>query len=162
MKRLSVFNKTEHVGQFNMTSMIDIVFLLIIFFMLICQFIVQENYTIEVPDEITQAYTPDAIDASAITLSVYRNPDNKGHILYAVKAKRYDPQSTQYRKEPPSLFYDMAQEIKTIRRKKQTGLIHLRADKSIAYHYVHKAMIALSQAGIPSVQIAALKNKQQQ
>jgi len=160
MKRYSVFTQPAASSQFNMTSMIDIVFLLIIFFMLICQFIVQENYTLALPDEITQTYTPDNIDPDAITLSVYRDPTNQDHILYAVKAKRFDPMADNYINNQIALFSDMSQEIKTIRDKRESRAVHLRADKSIAYHHVHKAMIALSQAGIQSVQIAALKNKQ--
>ena len=46
-------------AQFNMTPMIDIVFLLIIFFMLICQFIVQENYRLDVPDDCPNAQITD-------------------------------------------------------------------------------------------------------
>ena len=33
------FNNTEKSGSFNMTPIIDIVFLLIIFFLVVCQFI---------------------------------------------------------------------------------------------------------------------------
>ncbi|MHC5179864.1 MAG: ExbD/TolR family protein, partial [Planctomycetota bacterium] len=40
---------------FDMTPIIDVVFLLIIFFMLVAQFIAAEQYQVEVPDAIKSA-----------------------------------------------------------------------------------------------------------
>ncbi len=40
---------------FDMTPVIDVVFLLIIFFMLVCQFIVAERFKVDVPERITSS-----------------------------------------------------------------------------------------------------------
>ena len=42
-------------AAFNMTAMIDVVFLLIIFFMLLCQFIRQDNDLLAVPDDCSES-----------------------------------------------------------------------------------------------------------
>ena len=44
------FHSREESGSFNMTPIIDIVFLLIIFFLVVCQFIEAENFPVAVPD----------------------------------------------------------------------------------------------------------------
>ncbi len=51
------FRSPDRSGTFNMTPIIDIVFLLIIFFLVVCQFIEAENFPVAVPDgcEFTQS-----------------------------------------------------------------------------------------------------------
>ena len=41
--------------EFNMTPMIDIVFLIIIFFVLVAQFVSRENLEMQLPDDVDQA-----------------------------------------------------------------------------------------------------------
>jgi biopolymer transport protein ExbD len=69
---------------FDMTPVIDVVFLLIIFFMLVCQFITAEYFRVEVPEQIASAAAPSADDRT-LTLTIL--PDGPG-TLYAVGPAR--------------------------------------------------------------------------
>ena len=156
-------NRFHSEPQFNMTSMIDVVFLLIIFFMLACQYIVQENYKLVIPDDCTAAIVPERLDRNAITVSVF--PKNAGtpgnqEILYAVRAREYDPQQEVYRREPLRLVEEMSRQITTEAQRKEDALIYLRADKDLTYGQVQKAMLALSRAQIRKVQLAAYSGNQ--
>lgn len=68
---------------FDMTPVIDVVFLLIIFFMLVCQFITVEQFRVAVPEPIASASA--AGDDRLLTLTIL--PDGDG-TLYAVDAAR--------------------------------------------------------------------------
>ena len=59
---------------FDMTPIIDVVFLLIIFFMLVCQFIVAENFQVEVPDQIATARENPAGQNLMTTVTVMADP----------------------------------------------------------------------------------------
>ena len=159
-------------AQFNLTAMIDVVFLLIIFFMLICQFIVQENYRLIVPDDCGTAIVPDHQDRNAITVSVF--PQNKEplssdeigvapadlSVLYAVRARRYDPQSPAYKADPEKLWADMTEQIIAEAARKGEPLVYLRADKDMTYADVQEALLALARAKISKVHLAAFRSDQ--
>jgi biopolymer transport protein ExbD len=143
--------------------MIDVVFLLIIFFMLICQYIVRENYKLVIPDDCPAALVPDHLDRNAITVSVVPRPDTSQtnpDVLYAVRTKEFDPRQQNYDQQPEQLIDDMARQIATEAQRKQNALIYLRADKNLSYGDVQKALLALSQARIQKVQLAAFRSTQ--
>jgi len=155
---------------FNMTPMIDVVFLLILFFMLTCQFIELENYRLFVPDHCPTAVMPDRQDAGAIVVSVFprsltetprpSSDDAFSQVLYAVRSREYDPLAAPYRDDPALLFEDMRDQIDLEAGRKTVPLVYLRADKHLAYGDVQNVLLALSQAGIRTVQIAALRREQ--
>jgi biopolymer transport protein ExbD len=156
--------------QFNMTPMIDVVFLLIIFFMLICQFISQENYKLDVPDDCTGAIVTNQLDRSAITVSVFTAPgdtrpsldSDRGGVRYAVRSRLFDPGIDVYRNDNRKLLADMAKCIAEQAKNKAEPLVYLRADRDMAYSEVQNALIALGQAGITHLQLAAFRNEQGQ
>lgn len=61
--------------SFDMTPIIDVVFLLIIFFMLVCQFIAAEKFRVEVPDAITSAEKDDVKEKGPLTITVMTEGD---------------------------------------------------------------------------------------
>ncbi|MBN1764210.1 MAG: biopolymer transporter ExbD [Sedimentisphaerales bacterium] len=151
--------------QFNMTPMIDVVFLLIIFFMLICQFIVQENYKLEIPDDCAHAIVPDHPDEGAITVSVYPKPVQddetaQNEVLFAVRSYRFDPADPRYRHDGDLLIADMSRQITEQAQRKSDPLINLRADKDMTYGNVQKALLALARSKITRVQLAAYRSEQ--
>ena len=145
-------------GQFNMTAMIDIVFLLIIFFMLVCQFITSENYQLVLPDDCPAAVVPDNPDTNAVTVSVFKNAQDE--LFYAVRAKLYDPQTQPYRDNPDLLMTDLAGEITRQTSRKKQPLVHLRADQNMSYSQVQNALLALAQSGVTRIQLAAYRSDQ--
>ena len=59
---------------FDMTPIIDVVFLLIIFFMLVAQFIAADQYRVSVPDKIKTAHNQDAEKDRPLTITVMADP----------------------------------------------------------------------------------------
>ena len=57
--------------RFNMTAMIDVVFLLITFFLLICRSMGRENFPVKVPENIMTAVVEEQVESEAITVSVF-------------------------------------------------------------------------------------------
>ncbi len=149
--------KTHSDSQFNMTAMIDVVFLLIIFFMLICQFIVQENFTLAIPDDCVNAVVPDNQDQNAVTVSVIPTENNED-VFYAVRSSQFLPKNYD---SQTLLLEDMSNEISVQTSRKENQLVHLRADKDLTYKQVQLALQALSAGGIQKVQLAAFKNDQE-
>ncbi len=159
-----------------MTPMIDVVFLLIIFFMLICQFIVQENYKLVVPDDCVNAIVTEQLDSGAITVSVFPKPFadeqpadlaggsdadvSSGSVLYAVRSHQFDPADWRYQQNPGLLIAEMTKRIAAEAGRKTVPLVHLRADKDLTYGDVQQALIALAGAQITRVQLAAFRGEQ--
>ena len=161
-------------GQFNMTAMIDVVFLLIIFFMLICQFIVRENYDLVVPDDCAGAVVPDNLDRNAVTMSVFRSEVDESAglarrsgggsaegVVYAVRSRRYDPQAAVYEGNPERLLTALVDDIEEQTARKSDALVHLRADRELRYGEVQEALLAVSRAGVRQVQLAAFRSVQE-
>lgn len=147
-----------------MTPMIDIVFLLIIFFMLVCQFITQENYQLVIPDDCPAAIVPDQLDRNAVIVSAFPNPlaplsSESASVIYAVHSQRFDPQSPAYRDNPSRLLTDITNKIITEAALKSQPLVHLRAHRGLTYRDVQPTLIALSRAGITRVQLAAFRSE---
>ncbi len=67
--------------SFDMTPIIDVVFLLIIFFMLVCQFIAAEQFRVEVPDEIASAQKDPVDQKEPLTITIMAE---NGGAVYAV------------------------------------------------------------------------------
>ena len=187
MVRCRSLLRAEGHGQFNMTAMIDVVFLLIIFFMLICQFIVRENYDLVVPDDCSGAVVPDSVDRNAVTVSVFRsgsdeaggsarsrkNEDESGvtgrrlrggseeGVVYAVRSRRYDPRESAYEGSAELLWTAMVDDITEQTARKADALVHLRADRELRYGEVQEALLAVSRAGVRQVQLAAFRSVQE-
>jgi biopolymer transport protein ExbD len=154
--------------QLNMTAMIDVIFILITFFMIICRSIGQENYKLEIPDECISAVVPDEPDMGALTVSVFPRslsqsgggaasadgPESKAEVLYAVRASLFDPQNPAYQQAPEMLVAQMSEQIVRQARLKGESLVHLRADRNLTYGEVQPVLQALARARIKTVQLA--------
>lgn len=150
-----------HDLQFNLTPMIDVVFLLIIFFMLACQFIAQENYQIVIPDDCPNAMIPEQRDAPLVTVSVLREarPHETGTTLvYAVRSQRLENGEVAYR-HPQQRREKLIGAITEQLRQKSNSSLCLRADRDLAYEDVQEALLALAQAGVQQVQLAAYRDE---
>ena len=145
--------------QFNMTAMIDVVLLLIIFFMLVCQFIGQENYRLFIPDECANAVVEEHLDPEAVTVSVFTKPDTD-QLIYAVRANQLGADSGRYTQRPDLLVAELTDEIRRELRNGGDGVVHLRADKRLAYGQVQEALRAVAMAGVSRVQLAAFQSEQ--
>jgi biopolymer transport protein ExbD len=167
-KEFTISSSARRGFQFNMTPMIDVVFILITFFMLICRTIGQENYKMTIPDECATAELPEQNEEQVFTVSVFfppysletggsESPAKKANPVFAVRAEVFDPQSPAYQANPNLLIADMAQQISQAAKKKEAEMVHLRADKNLTYGQVQMALQALAQAKIRTVRLAAYR-----
>jgi len=174
MKRNFTISSSARRGiQFNLTPMIDVVFILITFFMLICRTIGQENYKMTIPDQCAQAELPEQIEEQVFTVSVFfpsaasqttgaEAPWEQAAPLYAVRAEVFDPQSAAYQENPDLLIAEMAKQISRAAKKKEAEMVHLRADKNLTYAQVQPVLQAMAQAQIRTVRLAAFRVGQSQ
>jgi len=68
---------SNSVQSFNMTPIIDIVFLLIIFFLVVCQFIEAENFPVTVPDNCQFAQSEPDPGAQLTTVTVMKTTEDE-------------------------------------------------------------------------------------
>ncbi|MBN1457591.1 MAG: biopolymer transporter ExbD [Sedimentisphaerales bacterium] len=137
-------------GSFNMTPIIDVVFLLIIFFMLVCQFIVAENFDVIVPDKITSAQDKIQVSEKLTTVTVMF--DDEGDISYAVGSERIYA-------EEEDLPYLIAEKIdmQLSRLPDNSKTVNLRIDKDIDYKHSQYALAAISSSIATDIKMAVTK-----
>ena len=138
---------------FNMTPIIDIVFLLIIFFMVVCQFIEAENFPVTVPDNCSFAATDPELQAGMTTVTVMKTDD--GRVSFAVGAQKiHAADYHRIQEELARLINDSLEKLPPDRR-----VVILRIDKDISYSHAQYALAALAQSTATDIQIAAVKEK---
>ena len=127
---------------FNMTPMIDVVFLLIIFFMLVGTFISAENLTVELP-------APDRSLAAQIEL-----PDR---VVLNCQYVAAAPGGVQYRLGPIVLadMTELQARLTALAQDRPDIQVILRADRRIKYEMIRGCMQAIAEAGIQNMNIAA-------
>ncbi|TWU58045.1 biopolymer transport protein ExbD [Rubripirellula reticaptiva] len=127
-------NRRTPVGA-NMTPMIDVVFLLIIFFLVSSHLARQENHLpLELP--VASSFDPMDLEKSPLTISV----DGKAQILISGKIVA----ATQL--EP--VFADL------IRRSGADAAIRIRCEGAVQYQYVEPILRQAALAGITDAAIA--------
>lgn len=147
-----IFERSSGNGTFNMTPIVDIVFLLIIFFMLVCQFIVAENFEVDVPDEIKNAQSTQTTRDMITTVTVTQ--DNKGKIVYAVGSEILKFDLTEAVGEIIADAIDA--QLNPV--KKNSRIVRLRIDKNITYKYSQTAIAGVSQSCAEKMQLAVIKD----
>ena len=131
--------------QVNMTSMVDIVFLLIIFFVLVSQFISADNILVELPD-------PDRSLAKAIEL-----PER---VVLNCQYVDWGPgrgSRARYLLGPITVedAAELEARLRVVKENRPDVQVILRADRKISYDAVRDAMLAIASAGIGNMNIAA-------
>ena len=136
-----------------MTPVIDVVFLLIIFFMLVCQFIVAENFEVAVPDDIESASAFDDSSKRITTVTVML--DETGSASYAVGAENIDSEKT------PDISGAIAEKIDTQLQliPSQPKIVCLRIDRDIPYRDSQYALAGISRSTATEIKLAVVKEK---
>ena len=144
------FLRSRHVeGEaFDMTPVIDVVFLLIIFFMLVCQFIVAERFRVEVPDEIASAVPPKSAERP-LTVTVL--PDGDG-TLYAIGNERLDIDNAE---DIAPLYAAAIDDYFQTHPAITNRVVRLRCDKSVAFGCVRPVLKGIAQSSATTVDWAA-------
>lgn len=145
----------RHGGSFNLTPIIDIVFLLIIFFMLLCQFIVAENFPVNVPDRCRFAKPRQSSAESEITtITVMKNP-GEDEVGYAVGSQGI---AGETRSAIAGSIVE-AIDVRLERLPSSRRIVCLRVDGDIRFCDAQYALAAIAESSATDIRLAALKNK---
>ena len=155
------------VQSFNMTPIIDIVFLLIIFFLVVCQFIEAENFPVAVPDDCKFAQSDAERRAQVTTVTVMKTA--KGKVGFAVGSEKIPAsgytEGLQTQKNAfwsPGIVEKLAELIDVRLRDlpPDRRVVTLRIDKDVCFSDAQYALAAVAVSGAADIRLAALKDKQ--
>lgn len=154
-RRTDRFRSRPKQNSLNMTAVIDIVFLLIIFFLVVSQFVETEDFPVTVPDGCEFAQNHDK-DAESATLTVMTKADQK--ITFTVGAEEITPQDTSLL---PGIVETLAElidvQLKDLPPDKK--IVTLRIDKDIPFSHSQYALAAVAQSTATDIRLAALSAK---
>ena len=155
-ERLSEFasRRRSQDSGLNLTPVIDIVFLLIIFFLVVCQFIEAENFPVSVPDECRFAQSEPEAAAAVTTVTVMRTSDDG--VGFAVGSERISASS-----DGDSLVETLTQliDIRLSHLPAKGRLVTLRIDKDICFAQAQYALAGIAASSATEIKLAALKNR---
>ncbi len=145
----------EESASFNMTPIIDIVFLLIIFFLVVCQFIEAENFPVDVPDGCEFAQSAPEHRPQVTTVTVMKRSDGKTD--FAVGSEKIIASGyNEIVDELARLIDEQLEELPAKRR-----VITLRIDRDIYFAQAQYSLAAVAQSCAEDVQLAVLSDGHQ-
>ena len=150
---LNIFSYQGNIRQFNMTPVIDIVFLLIIFFLLVCQFIVAENFEVAVPDDISSARPGKAADEQVTTVTVMFTEGVQ--VGYAVGAEKIAASSGD--RISSAIADEIDRQLRHLPRERRA--VCLRIDKDICFRDSQYALAGISRSTATDMKLAVTKQK---
>lgn len=139
--------------SFNMTAVIDIVFLLILFFLVVCRFIEAENFEVSVTDNCEFAEEKADTQTQMATVTVMKNEEGK--IDFAVGPDIIEPFNNN------EAVMKIAQSIDSylLRLPSDNRVVILRIDKDVCFDDAQYALAGIAQSRAANIQLAVLKQK---
>ena len=145
------FGRGENSGSFNMTPIIDIVFLLIIFFLVICRFIEAENFPVDVPDGCEFAADDAGRRAQVTTVTVMKTAEEK--VDFAVGPEKITASNyTDIIEKLAQLIDVRLSDLPAERR-----VVTLRIDKDVCFADAQYALAGVAASSATDIQLAVLK-----
>ena len=153
LKEIAQRHGHPNTGTFNLTPVIDIVFLLILFFLVVCQFIEAENFPVNVPDRCEFAQNDTDKKSNVTTLTIIHSSDNK--LVFAVDAEQINaPNSNLLTTNITDL---LNKKLKRLPGKQRT--VTLRIDKDVCFDYAQYALAGIAESIATDIKLSALKEK---
>lgn len=131
--------------ELNLTSMMDVTFLLIIFFLLVNRMSSAQLPKLQAPDPV-ESKALDLPERSTVIINVV--PDGEGAEL----AKSV---MVGIREIPPNAYGELTELLKFETTKNPAVEVDLRADANLRYSEVQPVMKAITNAGITKVNLVA-------
>ncbi len=138
---------------FNLTPIIDIVFLLIIFFAVVCKFIEAENFPVTVPTGCENARNVIEKQSASATVTVIKT--NGAMSEFAVGPEKVT--AAGYDEVTDKLAELINKRLKTLPSESRT--ITLRIDKDVAYCDAQYALAALARSDAADIRLAVIKDE---
>jgi len=147
----SRFNSSNY--SFNMTAVIDIVFLLIIFFLVVCQFIEAENFEVSVTDNCEFAEEKADAQTQMATVTVMKNEEGK--IDFAVGGDKIAAFNNN------EAVTKIAQSIDSylLHLPSDDWVVILRIDKDVCFEDAQYALAGVAGSQATNIQLAVLKER---
>jgi len=137
-----------------MTPIIDIVFLLIIFFLVVCQFIEAENFPVDVPAGCDNAACESTAKAQPTTVTVIKS--DEGGADFAVGAQKIAAgDKTELIREITRLIDQSLADFSG-----QEAVVTLRIDRDVCYRDAQYALAAVAASGAEDIRLASKKSPQ--
>ncbi len=133
-----------------MTPIIDVVFLLIIFFMLVCQFIAAEQFQVEVPDNINSAQKNESSQIKPLTITVIK--DENGQSICAVGSEKLGDVTGG----DQTLLIQSAIDDFLVENSISERTVRLRCDKSVTFGEVKHILSGISNSKATDLEWAVL------
>lgn len=134
---------------FNMTPVIDIVFLLIIFFLVVCRFIDAENFQVDVTDACENANVTEHENDPPITLTVMNNMQTP----FAVGSDIISDSDYDTSNNIADALNDRLELIPPDRK-----TVILRIDKDVQFQKAQLALAGIAKSNAQNIRLAVLKN----
>lgn len=136
-KKFKNWSVEEDDGEVDLTPMIDIVFLLIVFFMTVANMITAEKHPIDMPVALNSTIPEDYGDRTTVTVAA------DGSLYSGVNSVTLD---------------ELAQTLVEAQEENPSVRVFLRADSSTEHQYVNDVMQACANAGLSNVIFAAYQS----
>jgi len=152
--RLVAGNSGNSAGL-NMIPLIDIIFLLIIFFLVVCKFIEAENFAVAVPDGCQYAQSASEDKPPMTTVSVMKTAEQE--TVFAVDSEIVSS---------PGDGTTLVEQLIRVINERVADLdstekaVTLRIDRDICFSQAQYALAAVAGSNATDVQMAALKDSQ--
>jgi biopolymer transport protein ExbD len=152
MRTIAININRDNKPAFNLTPVIDIVFLLIIFFAVVCKFIEAENFPVTVPTACENAEND--IDKQSVSATVTVMKTDGGMSEFAVGSEKITV--SDYDEVTDKLAELINIHLKSLPSENKT--ITLRIDRDVAYCDVQYALAALAQSDAADIHLAVIKD----
>jgi biopolymer transport protein ExbD len=140
--------------SFNITALIDIVFLLIIFFLVVCQFIESENFPVAVPDGCSFAASEPGGGSGITTITVMQTEGPQSG--FAVGPEKVSAASCAEMIDRLAGLIDIRlQDLPAERR-----VVTLRVDRDVRFAQAQYALAAAAQSSATNIRLAAFRDEQ--
>jgi biopolymer transport protein ExbD len=141
------------VPSFNMTPVIDMVFLLIIFFSLVFRFIEAESFPVTVPDNCRFAQNDPESRIQVTTVTVMKTAEDE--VIFAVGAEKVTASGYADKVRKMSQLID----IRLSDLPPERRAVTLRIDRDICFAEAQYALAAIAASSATDIQLATLKGK---
>ncbi len=131
-----IFKRGNAEIEANLTPMIDVTFLLIVFFVLVSQIVSKENQPMELPEPTDPASELVSDDERAVINIVHGGQGRADEIWLGTR--RYETSRAG--------IEAIAQQLQRLYSSNPSLQVNLRADRAVHYTYVQQVMDAISEA----------------
>lgn len=132
----TIFKRGNAEVEANLTPMIDVTFLLIVFFVLVSQIVSQENQPMQLPEPKDPASEQLSDDERAVINVVHATQGRAKEIWLGMR--QYEPTTVGLRA--------LTQHLQRLYETNPALQVNLRADRAVHYTYVQQVMDAVTAA----------------